>query len=273
MGRLYNTEYKKPNGTVNPARIEILSQTPSDTLVTVDPKGGTSHRINLSGNDSSVERFTGQDGWIPESDFFDDHTDYWVNVARQAYNNKTSFGDRVKKQWSPYINTAKDAVKKGVSSAKETVKEGVNDAKEFAQEAWGSFKSKIGFKQQGGQLSQEQQELQFALIGYVVATKQQPKNEQEINQIAQQLIQLKQQDPEKYNQLVQIGQQAQAQKAEKGAKLNYLKSLKGRCPEGEELVYFKKGGMIDCGCQKKAKGGEVEEQPMNAVQEFKKKRK
>ena len=259
---IYNTEYRKSNGTVNPARIEIHKQTPTDTLVTLTPKGGTTHRVNLSGDNSSVERFTGVDGYVPESDFWDDHTDYWVDITRQAYNNKTSFGDRVKKQWSPYINTAKDAVKKGV-----------NDAKEFAQETWGNVKSKIGFKQQGGQLSQEQQELQYALIGYVVATKQQPKNEQEINQIAQQLMQLKQQDPEKYNQLVQIGQQAQAQKAEKGAKLNYIKSLKGRCPEGEELVYFKKGGMIDCGCQKKAKGGEVEEQPTNAVQEFKKKRK
>lgn len=128
--------------------------------------------------------------------------------------------------------------------------------------------------QQGGQLSQEQQELQYALIGYVVATKKQPKDENEINQLAQQLIQLKQQDPQKYNQLVQLGQQAQAQKAEKGAKLNYIKSLKGQCPDGEELVYFKKGGMIDCGCQKKEKGGEVKQsKKANAIEEFKKGRK
>lgn len=129
--------------------------------------------------------------------------------------------------------------------------------------------------QQGGQqLSPEQQELQYALVGYIVATKKQPKDENEIKQLAQQLIQLKQQDPQKYNQLVQLGQKAQAQKAEKGAKLNYIKSLKGLCPDGEELVYFKKGGMIDCGCQKKEKGGEVKQpKKANAIEEFKKGRK
>lgn len=140
----------------------------------------------------------------------------------------------------------------------------------------------VARKQQGGSVNTqnaEQQELQYALIGYVVATKKQPKDENEINQIAQQLVQLKQQDPQKYNQLVQIGQQAQQQqqatKAERGAKLNYIKQLKGSCPEGEELVYFKKGGMINCGCQKKEKGAPIEQpkKKANAVQEFKTRRK
>jgi hypothetical protein len=46
------------------------------------------------------------------------------------------------------------------------------------------------------------------------------------------------------------------------------------CPDGEELVYFKKGGMIDCGCQKKEKGGEVKQpKKANAIEEFKKGRK
>jgi hypothetical protein len=128
--------------------------------------------------------------------------------------------------------------------------------------------------QQGGAMNAEQQELQLALMGYIVATKKQPKDENEINQLAQALVQLKQQDPKQFAQLVQLGQQAQSQKAEKGAKLNYIKSLKGQCPDGEELVYFKKGGMIDCGCQKKEKGGEVEQpKKANAVEEFKKGRK
>lgn len=130
------------------------------------------------------------------------------------------------------------------------------------------------FKKQGGTINAEQQELQLALIGYVIATKKQPKDENEINQLAQTLVQLKQQDPEQFAQLVQLGQQAQSQKAEKGAKLNYIKSLKGQCPDGEELVYFKKGGMIDCGCQKKETGGEVKStKKLNPVEEFKKGRK
>lgn len=128
--------------------------------------------------------------------------------------------------------------------------------------------------QQGGTMNAEQQELQLALMGYIVATKKQPKDENEINQLAQALVQLKQQDPKQFAQLVQLGQQTQSQKAEKGAKLNYIKSLKGQCPDGEELVYFKKGGMIGCGCQKKEKGGEVEQpKKLNPVEEFKKGRK
>ena len=123
--------------------------------------------------------------------------------------------------------------------------------------------------QQGGQLSPEQQELQFALLGYVVATKKQPKDENEIQMIAQQLVQLKQQNPQQYSQLVQLGQQAQAQKAEKGAKLNYLKSLKGQCPDGEELVYFKKGGMLCSECQKKENKVTQSKKKMNAIEEFK----
>ena len=45
-------------------------------------------------------------------------------------------------------------------------------------------------------------------------------------------------------------------KAAHGAKLNYFRSLKNQCPEGEELYYYKKGGSVDCGCKKKD-GGEV----------------
>ena len=134
-------------------------------------------------------------------------------------------------------------------------------------------------KQQGGTMNAEQQELQqelqYALVGYVVKNKVQPKDENEIKQLARQLIQLKQQDPKEFALLVQLGQKAQAQKVERGAKLNYIKSLKGHCPDGEELVYFKKGGMIECGCKKKEKGGEVEQpkKKLNAVDEFKKARK
>ncbi len=142
---------------------------------------------------------------------------------------------------------------------------------------WGVALKRGGFikrHQQGGQMNQDQQELQLALMGYIVATKKQPKDENEINQIAQALVQLKQQDPQQFAQLVQLGQQAQSQKAEKGAKLNYLKSLKGQCPAGEELVYFKKGGMICSECQKKEKGGEVKQpKKANAIEEFKKGRK
>lgn len=47
------------------------------------------------------------------------------------------------------------------------------------------------------------------------------------------------------------------QKAAHGTKLNYFRSLKNQCPEGEELYYFKKGGSVGCGCKKKEDGGQV----------------
>lgn len=67
-------------------------------------------------------------------------------------------------------------------------------------------------------------------------------------------------------------QTKQAQKAEHGAKLQYLKSLKNKCNEDEELVYYKKGGTIDCGCQKK-KGGEInKDKSDNPIERFKAKK-
>lgn len=44
----------------------------------------------------------------------------------------------------------------------------------------------------------------------------------------------------------------QIQTAAKGAKLNYIKALRGQCPEGFEMNYFKKGGVICSKCIKKA---------------------
>lgn len=134
-------------------------------------------------------------------------------------------------------------------------------------------------KQQGGTMNSEQDELKLALLGYVVATKKQPQSEEEINQIVQALVQLKQQDPQQFAQLVQLGQQAQteqqAQAAKRGAKLNYLRSLKGNCPEGEEVVYFQKGGSVCKKCEKKKQ--ETLKKPnnkvSNVIEEFKKGRK
>lgn len=57
--------------------------------------------------------------------------------------------------------------------------------------------------------------------------------------------------------------------ARHGAKLDYIKSLKHQCPDGEELYYFKKGGKVGCGCKKKEDGGKVEEKKENAITKFK----
>ena len=56
-----------------------------------------------------------------------------------------------------------------------------------------------------------------------------------------------------------------------GAKLDYVKSLKHICPEGQELVYFKKGGSVKCGCvgKKLEEGAKVKKDATGAVARFK----
>lgn len=49
--------------------------------------------------------------------------------------------------------------------------------------------------------------------------------------------------------------QSRSQAARLGAKINYIRQLKGGCPEGEELVYFKKGGKVCKECIKSEKCG------------------
>ena len=61
-----------------------------------------------------------------------------------------------------------------------------------------------------------------------------------------------------------------AQKAEHGAKLNYFKKLKNICEEDEELVYYKRGGSVDCGCVKKAQTGTaVPKKKQTPIEKFK----
>lgn len=74
-----------------------------------------------------------------------------------------------------------------------------------------------------------------------------PKDEQELTQFVEE------QGGEKY---LQKMQDKLTKAALHGAKLNYIKSLKNQCAEDEEVIYFKSGGQMKCGCQKK-EGGEV----------------
>lgn len=91
-------------------------------------------------------------------------------------------------------------------------------------------------------------------------------NKEEIKEFQNYLIQEAQaqnKDPEKYvkelgedglkeaYQRFQKSKKRKAQKAAHGAKLQYFKSLKHQCAEDEELVYYKKGGSLGCGCVKK----------------------
>lgn len=126
--------------------------------------------------------------------------------------------------------------------------------------------NKFGYYQQGGAMA-NQEELQKAFMAYLIqdaaAQGVQLQSEQDLEQYAQQLgedgIKAKYQE---FMQKMQGGVMARL-----GAKLEYYKKLKGVCPEGEELVYFKQGGRICKACQKAQKGAMVKG---NEVDKFKK---
>ena len=104
--------------------------------------------------------------------------------------------------------------------------------------------------QQGGQVNSQQQEMQKKFIQFLIqdAAKQgiQIKSEQDLQKYAQSLgeqgLKAKQQE---FMQVMQGGVMARF-----GAKLEYIKKLKGVCPEGYELKFFKQGGRFCKVCEK-----------------------
>lgn len=71
-----------------------------------------------------------------------------------------------------------------------------------------------------------------------------------------------------YQQFMQEMQQQQVQAAKFGAKLSYIKQLRGICPEGTEMRYYKVGGRLCKRCmQKKQDGGDIEDR--NPIDAFK----
>ena len=118
-------------------------------------------------------------------------------------------------------------------------------------------------KQQGGQLNMNEQELQQAFIQYL-AQKTGAKTQQELEAAIQQMGQEGLQ--REYQEFIQMIQQQQVQRAQRGAKLNYLKQLRGECPEGYEMQYYKVGGKVCKKCMKKKcqEGGNVPSDPIDS---------
>lgn len=76
---------------------------------------------------------------------------------------------------------------------------------------------------------------------------------------------------DEFSKSIQEEETSKARKAAHGMKLNYIRNLKNQCANDEELVYFKKGGSLDCGCRKKMqKGGETPKKE-NIISKFKRK--
>lgn len=120
--------------------------------------------------------------------------------------------------------------------------------------------------QQGGQINMDEQQLQQAFLQYLMQ-KTGAQNEQQLEQVIQQMGE--QGVQQAYAEFMQAMQQQQVQAAKFGAKLNYIKSLNGQCPEGMKLHYYKQGGRLCRKCmQAKQNGGELET-PSNPIDAFK----
>lgn len=168
--------------------------------------------------------------------------------------------DKAKKGWYQWLNFSKPA-NKGAEKIKRN---------ELKKE-----KGMITKHQQGGQVPQ-QNNLEQQIIQLVQAAAQ---GDQKATQQIEQIMQAAQQGNQQAMQIAQMIQQViqamqqqggqQKVMARYGTKLKYLQRLRGICPEGEELVFFEKGGKMCKACQKKAmmqKGGTTSK---NAVENFK----
>lgn len=82
MGR--NSYYHNSKGDSIPANVYVQQVTPTDTILEVSPKHGNVHRVHLSGEDSTVEKHTGYDGYVQDTDF----KEYWIEKAREAFKNR-----------------------------------------------------------------------------------------------------------------------------------------------------------------------------------------
>lgn len=99
------------------------------------------------------------------------------------------------------------------------------------------------------------------------AMAQDPQALQMIKQIEQKAAQGDPEAAQMFQMIQQVAQQL-ATKAKLGAKLNYLRTLKGNCPEGYELHTFKVGGKVCQKCRKAQAGTEMKE-PKNVAEAFK----
>lgn len=120
----------------------------------------------------------------------------------------------------------------------------------------------------------DEQQLQQQIVQLVQAAMQ---GDQQATQQIQQIMQAAQQGNQQAAQIAQMIQQVaqqmqqqQVQAARFGAKLNYIKQLKGQCPEGYKMEYYKEGGQLCKKCMKVHQdGGEVKQTPNTVAGQFK----
>lgn len=125
----------------------------------------------------------------------------------------------------------------------------------------------INYYQQGGAAEQDPQQQIIALVQAAM------QGDKKATQQIQQIQAAAEQGDKSAAQIMQFIQQVmqqmqqQAQKARHGAKLQYLAQLRGECPEGTHMEYFKAGGQICKKCmqnkvQEDKCGGKAKKQKM-----------
>lgn len=111
-----------------------------------------------------------------------------------------------------------------------------------------------------------EQQLKEAFMQYL-QQKSGAQNQQEFEAYIQQLGEEGLQ--KEYAQFIQMLQQQQVAARKFGGMLNYIGKLRGTCPEGYEMQFFKQGGQICKKCVQKVKMENGGDAPKNPVDAFK----
>lgn len=201
---------------------KAFGATPTDTVITMRAEKvpyAVSQQITRTPNGVTTERFDNSTGeWIPQ-----DHHQYWNDNSVEFMNSAKP----VQPWWKQVVNYFVPSKQQGgtVQSSEEQ-----QEQKEFIQFL-------MQEAQQEGIIIQSQEDLKK----YVNAL-----GEEGIKEKHQKFMMIKQQASQ---QLQRVPTSA------KGSKLNYVKELKGICPEG----YLKQGGRCKpCEAKMKAKGGDMD---------------
>lgn len=133
------------------------------------------------------------------------------------------------------------------------------------------YKYAVGAQMVQPQQTSGQQGIEQQAMSLVQAAMQ---GDQQANQTIQKIMQAAQQGDQQAAQVAQllkaiVQKMKGSRKARLGAKLDYIKQSIGECPEGQEVVYFKKGGEICkvCAGKKMQDGGKSD-----PIKNFKKKK-
>ena len=211
-------------GLVDAARVDTLPPTTPTTPTALTPGLNKVNRAVVREGLSNVKGTLNNQGYIGISNtdqlkqaMFDPNNQGFLKDLYIKYRNR-GYSDS-DDDWSRFLQDAK--ISGGI---------GAKDRKDLRN--WYNSNDYIIKKQQGGKMNEEGQ-IKQAFAEFCKANNLQP-NEESWAKFQQYLEQMAQQ---------------QTQMAKLGAKLNYIKNIKGECPEGTEKYYFKAGGRICSACR------------------------